>query len=359
MKKRDLFTVILFCGFLVSMLLGYFLLPRTDFSAYEKRYLAEAPALNWADIASGEWGSDAEAYMADHIPGRNFFVGLNAYFELLTGRQTGKDIRLWEGMLLEAPVEYSRTAVDKNMKTINSFAQSVGQKVDLLIVPSAGWAAGLDSYRDEEIIREIYDGAEAPVTPVAVLEIYEGRPDLFYNTDHHWTSRGAYAGYRAYMEALGRACRPEDDFEIATYSDFRGSTYSRSALWLTPGETLEVWQGSEDLTVTMDDSEDHEGVFYWERLEEPDMYTVFLDGNHPLVRVKNPGGQGKLLVIRDSYANALGCFLAESYEEVVLVDLRYYRKPVSQLVQQEQFTDILICYSFGNFLTDTNLAWLR
>ena len=94
-------------------------------------------------------------------------------------------------------------------------------------------------------------------------------------------------------------------------------------------------------------------------LASADMYTVFLDGNHSLVRVKNPGKEGKLLVIRDSYGNCLGGFLAESYGEVVLVDLRYYRRPVSELVREEQFDNILVCYNCLNFLTDTNLPTLK
>ena len=77
--------------------------------------------------------------------------------------------------------------------------------------------------------------------------------------------------------------------------------------------------------------------------------------------MKNPeaAGKGKLLVIRDSYANCLGTFLAESYEEVVLVDLRYYKKPVSELLASEEFENVLVCYSIGNFMTDANIVWLR
>ena len=91
-KKSDFLTVVLFCGFLAMMLLMYLLLPKKAYSEAEKRYLAETPDLNWADVASGDWGNDAETYMADHIPGRDFFVGLNAYLDLWTGRQVGKDI---------------------------------------------------------------------------------------------------------------------------------------------------------------------------------------------------------------------------------------------------------------------------
>ena len=162
------------------------------------------------------------------------------------------------------------------------------------------------------------------------------------------------------MQAVGKEGRKEQDFTITEAPGFQGSTYSRSALWLFPEETIELWHGSEQLTVTNAETEGtHEGIFYLERLEEADKYTVFLDGNHSLVRVHNPEKTGKVLVIRDSYSNCLGGFLAQSYGEVVLVDLRYYRQPISQLVMEEGFDDILVCYSCANFLTDTNLVLLK
>lgn len=361
-KKSELLTIVLFCAFLTAMLLGYLFLPKQEFSEREKRYLAEAPKAVWADIASGDWGEEAETYMADHIPGRDFFVGLNAYFDLYTGRQAGKDIRVVGDALVEAPLELDTGAVLKNMYVINAFAETVGQTVDFAIVPSAGWVREGRSanYLDDAIIRGIYGNAEENVNPVDMLSTFENAPHLYYKTDHHWTSAGAYAGYRAYMTAIGREYRPAEDFTVETIEDFRGSTYSRSALWLTPGETLELWTGSEDLTVTNGESQEvHEGVFYRERLEEADMYTVFLDGNHSIVRIQNPEKEGKLLVIRDSYSNSLGCFIAESYGEVVLVDLRYYVNSVSELVASEGFDDILVLYSIGNFLTDTNIPRLR
>ena len=359
MKKHNLAAVILFCGFLITMAAGY-LLPKKAFSEMEKRYLAEAPALSWKNVFSGQWGKDAEEYLTDHVPGRNLFVGINAYMELLAGRQHLKDVWLEEGKLLEAPVALDEKAISRNMKAINSFAESLGQRVDVMVVPSAGWAAGVDGYTDEDTLDAISAAAGDGVTVISVEEIYRGKPELYYNTDHHWTSQGAHLGYKAYMEAVGREYRAAEDFQITVAENFQGSTYSRSALWLTPAETIELWQGSDALTVTNGETEGvHEGIFYRERLEEADKYTVFLDGNHSIVRVQNPDKQGKLLVIRDSYSNCLGGFLAESYGEVVLIDLRYYRQAVSELAGQEGFDNILVCYSCANFLTDTNLMLLR
>lgn len=359
MRKHDVAAVILFCGFLITIAAGY-LLPKSEFSEMEKRYLAETPDFRWETVFSGDWSRQAEDYLTDHIPGRNLFVGINAYMELLLGRQELKDVWLVDGKLLEAPVPLDENAISRNMRTINNLAETLDQRVDVMVVPSAGWAAGVEGYTDGDAINAIYAAAGEYVSAVPVEDLFLGKPELYYNTDHHWTSQGAYAGYAAYTEAVGRECKAAEEFEVTAAEGFQGSTYSRSALWLTPPESIELWQGSDQLTVTNGETEGiHQGIFYRERLEEADKYTVFLDGNHSIVRVHNPEKQGKLLVIRDSYSNCLGGFLAESYGEVVLIDLRYYRQAVSELVNQEGFDDILVCYSCANFLTDTNLMLLR
>lgn len=359
MKKSNIAAIILFLGFLISMALGY-LLPKAEFSEMEKRYLAEPPSMSVQSLFSGKWGKEAETYLTDHVPGRNLFVGINAYLELWAGRQGLKDVWVAEGKLLEAPAACDESTVKKNMQFVNNFAQTVGQQVDVMIVPSAGWAAGVAGYDDQDTLEAVYQAAGPEVSIVSVEGIFENRPDLYYNTDHHWTSQGAYLAYETYMRILGKGYRPAENFTIATADNFQGSTYSRSALWLTPAEQMELWQGSENLTVSNGETEGtHSGIFYKENLEIADKYTVFLDGNHSIVRVKNPEKTGKLLVIRDSYGHCLGGFLAESYGEVVLVDLRYYRQAVSELVEQEGFDNILVCYSCANFLTDTNLMLLR
>lgn len=366
-KKDEILTTVIFCAFLAVMMLGYLLLPKRDFSELEKRYLKDAPKLTWQTLSSGAFGEELEEYLADRMPGRNFFVGLNAYFDRLTGRQVTKEIYTADGgRLVEAPVKWNAGNVEKNMRAINAFADAIGQPLDLMLVPSAGWAAQncvtclADPYTDRQMIASVYDAAGEGIRTVDLCDVFDGRADLYFKTDHHWNSRGAFTGYKAYMQHLGRDHRPEDAFTVGQYGPFRGSTYSRSALWLTPAEELELWLGSDGLTVTNGESgEVHNGVFYWERLEEADKYTVNLDGNHSIVRIDNPNGEGKLLVIRDSYSNSLGTFLAESYETVVLVDLRYYKGAVSELCAAEGFDNVLVCYSIGNFMTDANVIWLR
>ena len=371
-KLSDKLTCILFCGFLFGMLVLYLLLPEQTFSEKEKRYLAEKPAMETETMLSGAWGNQAETYMADHIPGRDFFVGVNAYYDLLSGRQVTKDIYLADqDRLVEAPYSNDQEAIEKNMRAINRFAESVGQNVDLIIVPTAGYiyeddVVGIhDDYQDDVIIADIYRQAGENVTTYDLLPAFtdaENPASLYYRTDHHWTSYGAYIAYSDYMQRLGRDYPVADTFRVESRKGFLGSNYSRSGLWNIPAETVELWKNDTGFTVSNSENpEPHAGLFYEERLEELDKYTVFLDGNHGMVTIHNPNavGKGSLLVIRDSYANCLGTFLANSYENVILVDLRYYKKPVSELMETQDFSNVLICYSMGNFLTDENIIWLR
>lgn len=346
---------LLLAVFLGVMVLLYIFLPKSDFSTLEKRELSQFPELDQ------NFGAKMETYLSDHLPGRSFFLGVDAYWNLVTGRR-GEIYAARGGRLVEAPAEMGRGL--KNIDYVNQFQEKTGLPVDLLLVPSAGFLMEASiypphrPYRDGEILAEILKKSRVS----AVSVDYKNPEALFYRTDHHWTSLGAHTAYAAYMEAKDRAYRAKEEFTVEAVPGFYGSTYSRSALWLTPADTIELWTGTPDLQVTNKESGNlHTGIFYRERLEEADKYTVFLDGNHSLVTIRNPHavGQGKLLVIRDSYSNCLGGFLAESYETVVLVDLRYYKQPISQLLAQEGFDDILVCYSLGNFLTDKNIIWLR
>lgn len=378
-RKDEWLLCVLFFAFLGIMAVLFMLLPKEEFSETEKRFLSSAPEFSLESLASGEFGSEIETYMADYIPGRDFFVGVNSYFERLTLRQVTETVYVAEGSrLVEDPVQWERERIENNVRFVNEFSELLDQPVDFLLVPSGGWAVqdriiGIaDPYYDDEYIARIYAMTGDSVLDRDVLNVVREAEDpgaLYYRTDHHWTSLGAYKTYQTYMEMLGKDYRAADDFTVETVSGFKGTTYSGSALWLTPGEDIELWTGSEDLTVTTysyDAITDtlvpavQQSLFYREHLESADMYSVFLDGILPLVRIDNPNANNDetLLVVRDSYSSCLGGFLAESYKTVILVDLRYYMDSTLQLCREEAVDRVLICYSLGNFSEDMYMGKL-
>lgn len=371
MKKiSDQIICALFCLFIGGMLFLFLLLPKESFSSNEKRYLEKAPELTADTVFSGDFGASAEKYAADHLPGRDFFVSLAARLDRLAGLQSEKEIYVGKsGRLYERPQRPNEKAVSANMEVINAFAEKLGHRIDLMLVPSAGFVLSedikghVDPYIDDVLIADIYSRASDNIRTVDVTDLFisqENRPALYYETDHHWTSFGAYTAYAAYADRLSKKYLSASDYDVENIDGFYGTTYSRACFWEHPAEDLALWHSRGDFTVRSTGEDDHAGLFYRERLADADKYPVFLGGNHPLVTVTNnsPEAEGSILVIRDSFANCFGCFLADSFQTVTLVDLRYYKKSVSELAVQGGYDNVLILYSLGNFLTDANIIWL-
>ena len=186
---------------------------------------------------------------------------------------------------------------------------------------------------------------------------------IYYRTDHHWTTRGAFYGANALLEALGRDPLEESSFRLETAStDFNGTLYSTSGIhWLMP-DTIEYWVPGDGLNVTTWKSGRAEPGELYDRsyLEHKDQYSSFLGGNQPLCVIENPDIRdgSKILLIRDSYSDSLASFLAQRFAQVHLIDLRYYHASVAEYMAQHSIKTAAVLYSTANFISDGNLFYL-
>ncbi len=370
-------VVLLFIGIIVVMQAAFWLLPRRSFSENEKRVLSEAPQIDAAGIADGSVFRSIESYLSDHFPGRELWVGTNAYLVNVEGRGATEDIvRGTDGWLFTAPVSDDRETLWDNMQAITTFAEKQSVPVSMMAVPSAG-AVVSDKlpalhmpYPDADLLEEARRIAGNTLHWVDLYTDFcsaEQPERLYYRTDHHWTSEGAYRAYCLLMEELGQSSVPRDDFTVEQISGFYGTSYSKSGLWLTEPDTLELWTGSDIQAVTTvydanrADPVTREGMFFREYLEDADKYPVFLGGNHARVHIETNADSGKrLLVIKDSYAHALAPFLAEEYSTIDLIDLRYFKQQtISSWLEENPADEILLVYGLSSLAEDKNLQWLE
>lgn len=370
-------VVLLFIGIIVVMQAAFWLLPRRSFSENEKRVLSEAPQIDAAGIADGSVFRSIESYLSDHFPGRELWVGANAYLENAEGRGATEDIvRGTDGWLFTAPVSDDREMLWDNMQAITTFAEKQSVPVTMMAVPSAG-AVVSDKlpalhlpYPDADLLEEARRIAGNTLHWVDLYTDFcsaEQPERLYYRTDHHWTSEGAYRAYCLLMEELGQSSVPRDDFTVEQISGFYGTSYSKSGLWLTEPDTLELWTDSDIQAVTTvydanrADPVTREGMFFREYLEDADKYPVFLSGNHARVHIETNADSGKrLLVIKDSYAHALAPFLAEEYSTIDLIDLRYFKQQtISSWLEENPADEILLVYGLSSLAEDKNLQWLE
>lgn len=370
-KLKPIMPSVAFLLVIVILSGALFLLPKKDYSENEKRILAKAPEFSFERLADGKFTKDLETFVSDQFPFRDAFVGVNAYFNLLCGRNGSSPVYFGkDGYLISAPAELSTDTAVKNVQNFSEFAEVNNLRATVMAVPQSGFIMDdklpkvHSEYNDEEILTAIKEN-KGDMAYIDVATLFEQKKDdvqLYYKTDHHITSAGAYEMYKLYAAEKGFAVN--DNYDIKTEPDFYGTAYSKGGYWLSAPDSIELWQ-NDKLDVTVEITEPgkdvvkHNSVFFEDRLSEGDKYPVYLDGNHSLTKITNPDAKGgKILVVKDSFAHCFTCFLAEQYSEIYMVDMRYYRNSVSQLVQDNGITEVLYLYGTESMGTDTNSSWL-
>ena len=369
MKQHNfnLFLTVLFCLFIGGIFLGSMILPDKTFSPVENRNLAQAPNVSWENITSGKFMEDTEDYVNDQIIGRDFWVALKAWSERLSGKQENNGVYFAKEDTLISRVDTpEQELLDENIGYVNALVDNVDVPVYFGIIPSAAeiWAdrlpAGAPTADEQAIIDRLYNAVQTHTVDLSsVLAAHHGE-ELYYRTDHHWTSLGAYYGYAALMDAMGLEAAPLDESQKVTVSeDFYGTLYSSSGVRWLPPDHIDRYISDEGVTVTAyPDGTPHPGSLYVNSfLSEKDKYSSFLGGNKPLCVIETGHtGAPKVLVIRDSYADSLAPFLTQSFSEIHLFDPRYNLTSVKDYVEQNEIDSVVVLYSISNFTaTGSNL----
>lgn len=397
MKKHDLYPAIvtgLFCAFLGCGTLLSVFSPKKAFSDTENRYLTQLPKLTWDSLKSGKFGTAYEEYLSDQFPFRDNWIGVKTAAEQaqfkkeINGVWLGDDQYLIEALYDE---DIDQTLYDKNLERLVLFA---GQQSELLgpehvrimLVPSSSeiltdklpsFAA---PFHQASVFADLADkGVESLLVPIrdALLDTNRlngthlsddsssnsSSSGLYYRTDHHWTTGGAYIGYTAWAASMGITPLSQSDFSIETVSkDFLGTIHSKLNLPIAP-DSIELYRplNEPEWNIYYDGSkEPSHSLYAMDALNTRDKYRVFLDGNHGLTKIENPAQSSgrKLLLIKDSYAHSFTPFAALHFDETYMVDLRYFNGKVSNFIEEQGITDVLVLYQIPGFIKDVNVSKL-
>lgn len=376
--KWRFLPAICFLVFIFGLGIWFCVAPKSGYSSSEKRYLQEFPAATYKSLSSGKFGKDFESYLADHFPVRNFWVGFNSYYNLGLGNNGANGVYNGaDGYLINKPVSVANN-VEKNLSAVVDFKKNLGDGIPVAVMfaPSTGYVTTdklpwiHDSYRDDRYFNTAKRVlSENGITFVdlreSFLKAHADGEQLYYRTDHHWSTAGAYIGYTKLCESLGKKPLDKSVFHVEDYPNFYGTTYSTSGFWLTGPDSVQVWsnpanKGNIHVRITDGvDTKSNDSFYFYSHLDEDDKYPVFLDGNHAVTEITNSNvKEGTILLVKDSFSHCLAPFLAENYHKVVLVDMRYYKLSVSDFAQKEQADQVVVLYGIDNFATDTDLVWV-
>lgn len=354
------YTSIFLSAVIVVFMLMFAVLPKSDFSENENRNLQKPPKFTIDNVIDGKFTEDIADYLTDHFPFRDNFIAIKTGFEknVLHKKLVNNIYICKDNYLIE---NYNKPQNTQNIiNTLNNFSKSLNVKPYIMLVPTAFEVYGDKlpqfAYNNGQLedIRKMY--SQIDMTNIQVYDYIKQSqsPQLYYRLDHHWTTDGAYCGYKAFCAALG--IKPYD-FDINTVATgFKGTIYSKLNDDNIPPDDIKACVIDDDLTVVYDDKKS-DSIYNDEYLDKKDKYSYFLDNLHSFIEITNNSlDNGKsIAIIKDSYANCFVPFLTKHYNKIYVFDPRSYKSSISQFVNENNVDDVLVLYNMNTIDNDAGI----
>lgn len=364
MKNKVL--TILFCFLLVSGIGISIALPDKYYSENEKRTLKQFPAISWEAIYSGKFGNEMEAYLADQFPGRNGWVTVKTITERMSGKkESGGVYFAKDGYLIEAFTGYQTKQCVTNIEAVKQLSDTLAQNgitLRVMLVPTASCILSdkLPLYAPNADQNQIIEYAKSKGLPVVDVESAIKEHDseyIFYKTDHHWTSLGAYYAYAAWISEKGGHAAPISAWKSEILcDDFRGTTYAKVNDPFAAYDTITAYYKNETHKVDYNGGNYMTDSIYEKKyLNGKDQYAVFLNSNQSTTVVSGRGTEN-LLILKDSYANCFAQFTVDDYAETHLIDLRFFKGSMQKYIEENGIDEVLVLYNIPNFINDTGIS---
>ncbi len=377
MNRRQSWSIIfLFCILIFGFAAATLLKPEKQYSETENRTLQTRPALRLAALASGEFEEDYEDYLTDQFVVRDAWIGIKTNVERALLRTESKDIYFAEdGYLIEkhTGVFTTDTAMD-NIRLLGQFAAIYEEKfgpehMTFMVAPNAvdilrdklpAFASPYDEEKYLEKIREaLPEGTWFDAS--AVLREHSGE-EIYYRTDHHWETLAAFYVYQAWAENQGYKAPEAEDYEIETVTDrFEGTIQSKLGI-RTKTDTIEIYRPIEAVSCSVrinGGEETTDSIYEDSALDTKSKYDIFFGGNYAEVEITTDAGTGRrILVVKDSYAHCFVPFMLQEFDQITMLDIRYYNQTLGSLIEDEDYTDFLFLYNAAGFAEDTSIGRL-
>ena len=389
MKKENIYKILLIGLFAlisvavpVATIISSADLPENAFSENENRYLEKMPEFNFDTVTDKSFMTKFENFFSDRIVLREQWIGLMNDFDRILGKKEIKGIFTEDGRMMQSwrTSDYSVDSVNKNLAAMEKFAEKYPKmKMYFMLAPNAQeiysdtLPANCGAADQKLFIKNCYDSLPS----ITGIDVYSGllaakNEYIYYRTDHHWTSYGAYIGYKSAASAMKFTAYSEDKFSIEHASnEFRGTLYSKTLdNGITP-DTIDIYtlaNNEPQVKVSVyksgaEPDSTYSSLYFREFLDVKDKYSTFLGQNVPRIdidsEIPQENDKGSLLIIKDSYAHSLIPFLTKNYSHITVLDLRYINSDLSNIgVSLKDYENVLFMYNVITFSQDTNVKKL-
>lgn len=369
-------------GIVLVVLLGILgivtlLFPGPELLELENRLAASWRQPSLESVMDGKWMGEVERFLKDRFPLRTQMIGAACFVdEAMLGQREHSGILIGaDGHMYTRRFSWSEEEekqLNKNIEAVRTLGQAYPGLVTAMIVPPASiiepelLPAHAPQVDENELFTQIVDRLAEDTSVLDLREAFTQQKDrqLYYRTDHHWTTEGALLAYEVYCDGINlQPIFPEKASGIEV-SPFLGTHYASTRLWNVKPDvlsyfpttaTMEIYEIVGELDMTPGTPQ---LLMNEDKLSTYDKYSAFLDGNHGFTRIQGKG-TGRVLLVKDSYGNCFAPFLVENYAQIDVIDYRSYPYGLASLQEEYNYDQILILYCFQSFVSDTRIVFMN
>jgi hypothetical protein len=380
--------------------------PDYPYSLAENRALAQKPVFSRGELFSGRWTSDFDEYYTDQFPARERLMWLSRSAEQIlyitleggsaviegdfnldiagTVAQSGDNLFLIIGDRIMHMPEYDPDNAALYAAFLGRVQNALpDRRVISMVVPNSFpfYAPGTymtDARDQRRAIGELYASLDPRIITVDAYTALDAHKEeaIYFRTDHHWTARGAYHAYTAFCGALGIGPCDAGTWETGYYEGFIGGFYRQvqqhpHAAAADNPDTAEIFIPPTAYTAVVYSDASMSGgqgiaVVNADLPEDTaNKYAAFTEGDHPLIRIRTAAGNGRsIAVVKESYANAFIPFLLAHYENIYVIDFRYFNREGQPALKLDSFVtehgieDVLVINYFSVPVKQDLTEWL-
>lgn len=364
-----IFLVILFSFFTINMFKS-----DSDKSELENRTLKKKPKFDIDNIVSGRYQSKLESYINDQFFIRDNFIKLKSSSDSVTLKKENNGIYFGkDDFLFEKVSELNEERVNNNIDSIKKFMEQYSDMnfyFELVPTSATIYKDKLPDNApivDEQLLeKEIKDKMPEKLKFISPYDslVKNSEQYIYYKTDHHWTTLGAYLGYTDFCSEASIEPYTLDNYDCLEVTDsFYGTLFSKSLHSVKEPDKINIYlpKGEDERQNIVEyvDEKEVTGTFYdTSYLSKTDKYSVFFKSNHPLIKISTVAeGNKSIVIFKDSYANSFVPFLTQNYSKIYMVDPRYYCDNINDVMKEAgKEADVLFLYNYNTFATDNNLC---
>lgn len=360
--------------FAITSLADNFTVPR-EYSYLENRALTQKPKFTITSLINNKYTQEYEKYVNDQFIARDNWINIKSISESTLGKIENNGVVYGkDGYMFDKLNNPNYERIDKNINYFKEFIEKYpNENITVGIIPNSYTVLTdkapnyLNNINQTAYTEKLFSQLSSEnLSKLYFLNTLQSHKDeyIYYRTDHHWTTLGAYYAYCEYVKSLGMEPISLDELKPNIEENFLGTYFNKSKKFNSAKDYI-TWYDIKTESVTVN-LQEFESMYDLSKFKERDMYGAFLRGNNGQTIIKSnvnkykkDGETSKILVIKDSYANSFVPYLLYNFDEVHIVDLRHFVPRLSQYLSENNFNEILVMYNFKNFSEDINIPKLR